>query len=119
MPINITLTGQLNGLSTIAGQVGPTTISYPLTGATQFETKEIPVTVMSTPVIYTFPTIATQVLFYLVTTQEVTLTVNSEPSGVLNAGGVYIRCGMAPVSQITLAGNGSTAGDVYVVAVGL
>jgi hypothetical protein len=118
MPINMSLTGNLNGISTIAGQVGPTSINYPLNAATQFETKEIPVPVASPAAVFTFPTIATQTLFYLTTTQDVTLIVNSEPSGLLKAGGVYIRCGMAPITQISLAGNMLTAGVVYVVAVG-
>jgi len=118
MPLNMSLTGSLNGLSTVAGQVGPASFNYPLNAATQFETKEIPVPVASPAVVYTFPTITTQTLFYLYATQDVTLIVNAEPSGLLKAGGIYVRCGMAPVSSISLAGNSLTSSVVYVVAVG-
>lgn len=118
MPITFALTGNLTGLSTIGGQVGPASFNYPLNAAGNFETKEIPVAANMVSTVFTFPTISSQTLFYLLTTQDVTLTINSEPSGTLKAGGVLIRCGMAPVTQITLAGNTLTSGVVYVVSAG-
>jgi hypothetical protein len=118
MPINMSLTGNLNGISTVAGQVGPASFNYPLNAGGNFQTKEIPVPVASMATVYTFPVIASQTLFYLFTTQDVTLIVNSEPTGMLLAGGVYIRCGMAPVTQISLAGNLLTSGVVYLVMAG-
>lgn len=118
MPITMALTGSLTGLSTIAGQVGPASFNYPLNAGGNFETKEIPVPVnmLSTP--FTLPTISTQTLFYMLTTQDVTVTINAEPSGLLKAGGVLIRCGMAPVTTVTLQGNALTSGVVYLVIAG-
>lgn len=118
MPITMALTGNLTGLSTVAGQVGPTSFNYPLNAAGNFEVKEIPVSANMVATTFNFPLITTQTLFYLLTTQDVTVTLNAEPSGTLKAGGVLIRCGMTAVTSLTLQGNTLTSGVVYVVAAG-
>lgn len=118
MPADITLTGNLSGLSTIGGALGPASFSYSLTAATKFHTQEIDVPAQPSPVTYTLPAITGQTLFYLKTTEDVVLTINAEPMGTLLAGGVYTRAGMADVLAVTIDGNGSTAGVVYLVIVG-
>lgn len=119
MPADITLTGNLNGLSTVGGNLGPSSFNYALNAASRLHCQEIPVPVTSgSPVVHTLPSITGQTLFFLKATQDVTLTINAEPSGTLLAGGVYIRCGMADVASITLDGNGATAGVVHVVVAG-
>lgn len=118
MPITMALTGNLTGLSTVAGQVGPASFNYPLNAAANFFTKEIPVPVNMAATPIALPAVGTQTLFYMQATQDVIVTINSEPSGTLKAGGVLIRCGMAAVTQVTLQGNPSTASVVYLVAVG-
>jgi hypothetical protein len=119
MPANITLTGNLTGLSTIGGNLGPATFSYALNDAAKFHTQELAVPVTTgAPVVHTLPSVGTQKLFYLETTQDVILTINAEPQGTLLAGGLYIRTGMADVTQITIDGNGATTGVIYLVVVG-
>lgn len=119
MPATITLTGSLTGLSTVGGALGPASFSYALNDAAKFHTQEIPVAIMSgSPVVHNMPDVGTQRLFYLKTTQDVTLTINAEPSGDVLAGGVVIRAGLPNVTSITLDGNGATAGIVFVVIVG-
>jgi hypothetical protein len=119
MPADITLTGNLNGISTVGGNLGPASFNYALNAASRVHLQEIPVPVLSgSPVVHTLPAITGQTLFYLKTTQDVTLTVNAEPSGLLRAGGIYVRTGMADVTSITLDGNGATAGVVWVVVAG-
>ncbi|MGD9726563.1 MAG: hypothetical protein AB7L09_01215 [Nitrospira sp.] len=119
MPADITLTGNLNGLSTVGGNLGPASFNYALNAASKFHAQEIDVPVPgSTPVVYTMPGITSQTLFYLKTTQDVVLTINAEPSGTLKAGGLYVRTGMPDVTSVTLDGNGATPGIVYIVIVG-
>ena len=118
MPADITLTGNLSGLSTVGGSLGPASFSYALSDAGKFHTQEIAVPVSSGAVVHTIPTVGTQRLFYLKTTQDVTITINAEPSGTLLAGGLYVRTGVVDVATVTLAGNGATAGVVYLVVVG-
>lgn len=119
MPADITLTGNLNGLSTVGGNLGPAAFTYALSDAGKFHTQEIAVPVTGgAPVVHTLPAVGTQRLFYLKTTQDVVLTVNAEPSGTLLAGGLYVRTGMVDITSITLDGNGATTGIVYLVVVG-
>lgn len=119
MPADITLTGNLNGLSTVGGNLGPASFNYALNAAARVHCQEIPVAVTAgSPVVHTLPTITGQTLFYLKTTADVELTVNAEPAGTLLAGGVYVRTGMADVTSITVDGNGSTAGVVWLVIAG-
>lgn len=119
MPADITLTGNLNGLSTVGGCLGPASFSYALNDAVKFHTQEINVPVTGgSPVVYTLPAITSQTLFWLKTTEDVVLTVNAEPSGTLLAGGLYVRTGMPDITSITLDGNGATAGVVFLVVVG-
>jgi len=119
MPADITLTGNVQGISTVGGNVGPASFSYALNGAEKTYSQEICVPVpAATPVVHTLPTIAGQRLFYLKTTQDVVLTINAEPSGTLLAGGVYVRSGMPDVATVTLDGNGATAGVVWILVVG-
>jgi hypothetical protein len=119
MPADITLTGNLTGLSTVGGNLGPAGFSYTLNDAEKFYTQEIAVPVSSgAPVVHNLPAVGTQRLFYLKTTQDVILTINAEPQGTLLAAGLYVRAGMADVTQITIDGNGATAGVVYLVVVG-
>jgi len=119
MPADITLTGNVQGISTVGGNVGPASFSYALTGAEKTYSQEICVPVPgATPVVHTLPTIAGQRLFYLKTTEDVVLTINAEPSGTLLKGGVYTRAGMPDVTTVTLDGNGATAGVVWILIVG-
>lgn len=119
MAADLTLTGNLNGLSTVGGNLGPSSFNYALNAATRLHCQEIPVPVTSgSPVVHTLPAITGQTLFYLKTTEDVVLTINAEPSGTLLAGGVYIRTGVVDVTSITLDGNGATAGVVHVVVAG-
>lgn len=119
MPADIVLTGNVTGLSTVGGALGPASFSYQLTAAANVHTHEIPVPAPSgAPIVYSVPSLGTQRLFYLKTTQDVVLTINAEPSGTVEAGGVVIRCGMANVTSVTLDGNGSVAGVVFLVVVG-
>lgn len=119
MPADITLTGNLNGLSTVGGNLGPASFNYALNAAAKFHTMEIDVPVSGgAPVVYTMPAITSQTLFYLKTTEDVVLTINAEPSGTLLGGGLMVRTGMPDVTTVTLDGNGATAGIVYIVIVG-
>ena len=119
MPADITLTGNLNGISTVGGNLGPASFSYALNDAAKFHTQEIDVPIPGgAPVVHTLPVVGAQKLFYLKTTEDVVLTINAEPSGTLLKGGIYVRAGMADVAAITLDGNGATAGIVYLVVVG-
>jgi hypothetical protein len=119
MPADISLTGNLNGLSTVGGNLGPASFNYALNAASRVHSQEIPVPAPgSSPVVHTLPTITGQTLFYLKTTEDVVLTINAEPIGTLLAGGIYARTGMADVATITLDGNGATAGVVYLVVAG-
>lgn len=119
MPANIALTGSLTGLSTVGGALGPASFSYLINDATKFYSQEIPVQVMTgAPVVHTVPDVGTQRLVYIKTSQDVTLTLNAEPVGLLKAGGILVRAGMANVTTITLDGNGALAGIVFVVIVG-
>lgn len=119
MPADIVLTGNVTGLSTVGGALGPASFSYSLAGATKFHTHELPVAVMSgSPVVYTIPDLGTQRLFYLKTTQDVTVILNAEPVGLVKAGGVLVRCGMPSVTTVSVDGNGTTAGVVFLVVVG-
>ena len=119
MPADISLTGNLNGLSTVGGSLGPASFSYTLNDAASFHTQEIAVPAASgAPVVHTLPTLVGQRLFYLKTTEDVVLTINAEPSGTLLKDGLYSRAGMADVATITLDGNGSAAAIVYLVIVG-
>jgi len=119
MPADITLTGNVQGISTVGGNVGPASFSYALNGAEKTYSQEICVPVTAgAPVVHTLPTIVGQRLFYLKTTKDVVLTINAEPSGTLLAGGVYTRAGMVDVATITLDGNGATAGVIWILIVG-
>lgn len=119
MPADVVLTGNVQGLSTVGGALGPASFSYALNGATKTHTHEIPVPVTTgSPVVHTVPALGTQRLFYLKTTQDVTVIINAEPSGLLKAGGVLIRCGMPNVTSVSLDGNGAVAGVVFLVVVG-
>ena len=119
MPADITLTGNLNGLSTVGGMLSPSSFNYALNAAARLHCQEIPVPVSAgAPVVHTLPSITGQTLFYLKATQDVVLTINAEPQGTLFAGGVYIRTGMPDVTSITLDGNGATPGVVHVVVAG-
>ena len=119
MPADITLTGNLTGLSTVGGNLGPASFNYALNTAAKYHCQEIDVPVTSgSPVAYTMPSITGQTLFYLKTTQDVALTINAEPAGTLLAGGLYVRTGMPDVTTVTLDGNGSTPGIVFLVIVG-
>ena len=119
MPADITLTGNVQGISTVGGNVGPASFAYAINAAEKTYVQEIcvPVTAGS-PVVHTLPTMPGQRLFYLKTTEDVLLTLNAETPGTLFAGGVYTRAGMADVVTITLDGNGSTAGVVWILIVG-
>jgi len=119
MPADITLTGNVQGISTVGGNVGPASFSFALNDVGDTYTQEISVPVASgSPVVHTLPSIVGQRLFYLKTTANVVLTVNTEPSGTLLAGGIYARAGMADVTSVTLDGNGATAGVVWILVVG-
>lgn len=119
MPADIVLTGNVQGISTVGGALGPASFSYALNAATKTHTHEIPVPVTaSLPVVHTVPALGTQRLFYLKTTQDVVVVINSEPAGTIKAGGVLIRCGMPNVATVSLDGNGSVAGVVFLVVVG-
>jgi hypothetical protein len=119
MPADIALTGSLTGLSTVGGALGPASFSYAITAATKTHSHEIPVPVTaSSPVVHTVPALGTQRLFYLKTTHDVVVTINSEAAGTIRAGGVLIRCGMPNVTTVTLDGNGATAGTVFLVVIG-
>lgn len=119
MPADISLTGNVTGLSTVSGALGPAQFSYLLDDASKVHCQEIPVpTPAGAPVVYTLPTLTGQKLFYLKTTQDVVLTVNAEPAGTLLAGGLYVRTGMPDVTSITLDGNGATAGVVFLLVAG-
>ena len=119
MPADITLTGNVQGISTVGGNVGPASFSFALSNVGDTFTQEISVPITGgSPVVHTLPSIAGQRLFYLKTTQDVVLTINAEPPGTLLSGGVYVRAGMADVASITLDGNGATTGVVWVLIVG-
>ena len=119
MPADITLTGNVQGISTVGGNVGPASFSYAINAAEKTYSQEICVPVATgAPIVHTLPTMAGQRLFYLKTTQDVTLTINAEPSGTLLKNGIYTRAGMSDVATITLDGNGATAGVVWILIVG-
>ena len=118
MPADITLTGNLQGLSTVGGALGPASFSYSLDNAANFHTQEIPVSLSASAQSVTVPAVGTQRLFYLKTTQDVDVTLNAEPQGTLLAGGVLIRCGMADVTTILFDGNGSIDAIVFLTVVG-
>lgn len=119
MPADITLTGNVTGLSTVGGNVGPASFSYALEDAEKYHCQEIAVPVTAgSPVVHTIPDVGTQRLFYLKTTQDVEVIINAEPTGTVLAGGVLIRCGMPDVTTLSLDGNGTTAGVVFLVVVG-
>jgi len=119
MPADITLTGSLNGLSTVGGALGPASFAYAISAAEKTYSQEICVPVATgAPVVHTLPTMAGQRLFYLKTTEDVLLTINAEPAGTLLKDGIYTRAGMADVATITLDGNGATAGVVWILIVG-
>ena len=119
MPADISLTGSLQGLSTVGGAVGPASFSFALNDATKFHTQEIAVPVTAgSPVVHTLPDVGTQRLFYLKTTQDVDVIINAEPTGTVLAGGLLVRCGMANVTTLSLDGNGTTAGIVFLTVVG-
>ena len=119
MPADITLTGNVQGLSTVGGNVGPASFSYALADVAKYHTQEIAVPVTAgSPVVHTIPAVGTQRLFYLKTTADVDVIINAEPTGTLLAGGLLVRCGMADVTTLSLDGNGTTAGIVFLVVVG-
>ena len=119
MPADISLTGSLQGLSTVGGALGPASFSYSLDDATKFHTQEIAVPVTAgSPVVHTIPDVGTQRLFYLKTTEDVEVIINAEPTGTLLGGGVLIRCGMPDVTTLSLDGNGTAAGIVFLTVVG-
>lgn len=119
MPADIVLTGNVTGLSTVGGALGPASFSYALNSATKFHTHEIPVPITAgSPVVHTVPDLGTQRLFYLKTTQDVTVILNAEPSGLVRAGGIIVRCGMPNVATVSIDGNGAAAGVVFLVVVG-
>lgn len=118
MALDISLTGTLNGLSVLGGQLGPASYAYVLNGATQFQMKEIPVAANAVALTVALPSVGTLKLFYLKTTTDVTVTVNAEPPKTLLAGGVMIVCGGPAVTTLAFDGNLSLASTVYVVLVG-
>lgn len=118
MPADITLSGNVQGISTIGGNLGPASFSYALNDAANTHTQEVPVPLGASAQTVTVPDVGTQRLFYLKTTQDVTVTVNAEPAGLVRAGGVLIRCGMANVTSLSFDGNGSVDAVVFIVVVG-
>lgn len=118
MPADVSLTGSVQGLSTVGGNFGPASFSYALDNATKFHTQEVPVAPTATALTVTVPDVGTQRLFYLKTTEEVDVTLNAEPTGTLLQGGVIIRCGMPNVTTITFDGNGATTAIVFITVVG-
>lgn len=118
MALDISLTGSLNGLSALAGQLGPASFAYTLTAATQFQVKEIPIAPADEDVVVALPTVGAQKLFYLKTTGDVSVIVNAEPAKTLKAGGVLIYCGGPNVTSLTFDGNGTTPATIYVFLVG-
>jgi len=119
MPADITLTGNVQGLSTVGGNVGPASFSYVLEDAPRYHCQEIVVPVIAgSPVVHTIPDVGVQRLFYVKATEDVEVIVNAEPTGTLLKGGILVRSGMANVTTLTLDGNGSTAGIVFLVVVG-
>lgn len=118
MPADITLTGNITGLSSIGGNLGPASFSYALNNVTKFHTQEIPVPLGAAALSVTVPDVGTQRLFYLETTQDVTVTLNAEPAGLVRAGGLVVRSGMANVATISFDGNGAVDAVVWLVVVG-
>lgn len=118
MAADITLTGNVQGISSVGGNVGPASFSYALNDAVKYHTLEIPVALGATALGVTVPDVGTQRLFYLKTTEDVTVTVNAEPAGLLLKGGVLVRCGMANVTGLTFDGNGAVDATVFLTVVG-
>ena len=118
MPLDIVLTGNVTGVSSIGGQVGPTQFSYALDDASQFLTREVPVSPSAVGVVIALASVGTQRLFYLKSDQDVTVQLNAEPAIALKAGGVVVRCGTPAVATVTLDGNTVTASTVFIVVVG-
>lgn len=118
MALDMTLTGSLNGLSALGGQLGPASFSYAMNGSTQFQVKEIPVAPNAVGVVVALPSVGAQKMFYLKTTEDVSVVVNAEPAKTLKAGGVLIVCGGPNVTSLTFDGNTLTTSTVYVVIVG-
>ena len=119
MPADITLSGNVQGLSAIGGNLGPATFSYFLDDADNFHTQEIPVLLGASSQVVTVPALGvTHRLFYMETTEDVIVTLNSEPSGTLLKGGLLVRCGMPNVTTMSFDGNGSTNAVVFLTVVG-
>ena len=119
MPADITLTGNVQGLSTVGGNVGPASFSYALDDVANYHTQEIPVPLGASGQVVAVPTLGvTHRLFYLKTTEDVDVTLNSEPAGTLFKGGVLIRCGMDNVTTMSFDGNGSVDAVVFLTVVG-
>lgn len=118
MPADIALTGQLTGISTIGGQLGPTLINYALDDAAQFTTREIPIAPNTVSQVVAIAAVGTQRLFYLKSDTDVTVQLNSEPAIALKGGGVVVRCGTPNVTSLTFTGNTLTPSVVFVVIVG-
>lgn len=118
MALDITLTGSLNGLSGLAGQLGPASFSYALNGASQFQVKELQIPPNAVGMVVNLPSVGTQRLFYLKTTEDVSVVVNAEPAKALKKDGVLIYCGGPNVDSLTFDGNSLTTATVYVFIVG-
>lgn len=119
MPADITLTGNVQGLSTIGGNVGPASFSYLLDDAANYHTQEIPVPLGASGQVVVVPALGvTHRLFYLKTTEDVDVTLNAEPVGTLLKDGILVRCGMPNVTTITFDGNGAVDAIVFLTVVG-
>jgi hypothetical protein len=117
---NVTLSGALQGLSTIGGNVGPVQFSYPVQGALQhfdLEVNVLPTDLVASKV-YTIPTVGAPALFYLETTTAVTVLVNGTMSFPLQPGGIVTWCGGPLITSVAFGGNGTTPSTVWFCVVG-
>lgn len=120
MPLNATLSGALQGLSTIGGNVGPVQFSYPMNGQLQnfdLEVNVLPSDLVGTKV-YAVPTVGTPVLFYLETTTDVTVLVNGTMSFPIKAGGILTWCGGPLITSVAFGGNTLTPSTVWFCSIG-
>jgi hypothetical protein len=121
MPLNATLAGTLQGISSIGGNVGPVQFSFPLTGELQhfdLEVNVLPTDVVGTK-IYTLPSVgSTPKLFYLETTTDVTVLVNATMSFPVKAGGGLVWGGGPAITSVAFGGNGVTPSTVWFCVVG-
>lgn len=119
MPADITLTGNVQGLSSVGGNVGPASFSYALNDAANFHTQEIPVPLGAAAQVVTVPALGSvHRLFYMKTTEDVDVTLDAEPTGTLLKGGILVRCGMPNVTSISFDGNGAVDAIVFLTVVG-